>query len=249
MSRSPILGHNPARTRSVKRKRTGTTRWIIHILTPGPPPTDQTGAASPAWCPFPSPWRWVAGPFQPALDNQAIQKDDEDRKMIIPQAHYPPTEREYELLGNEGAWKVKAIYRPSEFLGSNPIPRICFEKRVKLSNWVSHTHSSKSMIGSLFLKLHEIFIPWTFVRIHTIHWNPLPFPRVESSWAWHFFNHRFMESWYYPGFDVFTICAKMVYAHVRFPLCWLSADMMWCIVWVMLYALCQYAWRGSPFCE
>ena len=103
--------------------------------------------------------------------------------MIIPQAHYPPTEREYELLENEGAWKVEAIYRLSEFLGSNPIPRICFEKKVKLSNWVSHTHSSKSTIGSLFLKLHEIFIPWTFVRIHTIHGNPLPFPRVESSWA------------------------------------------------------------------
>ena len=26
-----------------------------------------------------------------------------------------------------------------------------------------------------------------------------------------------MESWYYPGFDVFTICAKMAYSHLRFP--------------------------------
>ena len=94
------------------------------------------------------------------------------------------------------------------------------KKRVKLSNWVSFTHSSKSTLGSLFLKLHEIFIPWTFVRIHTIHWNPLPFPRVEPGWAWHFFNHRYMRSRDHLGFNVFTICTKMVYAHVRFPL-WL----------------------------
>ena len=91
------------------------------------------------------------------------------------------------------------------------------KKRVKLSNWVSFTHSSKSTLGSLFLKLHEIFIPWTFMRIHTIHRNPLPFPRVESSRAWHFFNHRYMGSRDHLGFNVFTICTKMVYAHVRFP--------------------------------
>ena len=94
------------------------------------------------------------------------------------------------------------------------------KKGVKLSNRISLVHSSKSTFGSLFLKLHEIFVPWTFVRIHTIHRNPLPFSRVESSWARHFFNHRYMGSWDYLGFDVFTICTKMVYTHVRFPV-WL----------------------------
>ena len=103
--------------------------------------------------------------------------------------------------------------------GSNPLPHILFlKKRVKLSNWVSLTHSSKSTLGSLFLKLHEIFIPWTFVRIHTIHWNPLPFPRVEPGWAWHFFNQRYTGSRDHLGFNVFTICTKMVYAHLRYPI-------------------------------
>ena len=39
-----------------------------------------------------------------------------------------------------------------------------------------------------------------------------------------------MESWYYRGFDVFTICAKMVYAHVRFPLLAISRhDVVYCL--------------------
>jgi hypothetical protein len=35
--------------------------------------------------------------------------------------------------------------------------------------------------------------------------NPFPFPRVESSWAWQFFNHRYLESWDHLDFDALTI--------------------------------------------
>ncbi len=44
-------------------------------------------------------------------------------------------------------------------------------------------HSSEFTSATLPLKYEETFIPWTFVRILPVLWNPLPFLWVESGRA------------------------------------------------------------------
>ena len=91
--------------------------------------------------------------------------------------------------------------------------------------------SSESTFATLFLNSHEIFISWTFVRIHTILRNPLRLPRVELSRAWQFFNGQCMKSWDHLDFDVFTIYTKIVVTHLRSPVSWHSSDLTWSLVW------------------
>lgn len=103
--------------------------------------------------------------------------------------------------------------------------------------------STESACVTLFLELHEIFIPWTFVRVNAIFRNPLSFSRVESGRAWKFFNQGYLESRDHGGFDEFTICTKIMIAHVQFPVWgWLS-DITWCIEQEMVYA---YVWCRLP---
>ena len=135
----------------------------------------------------------------PSLDDPCCQnepgKDEDEHTTVSERGNCGCPGHRLNRSARRGGERLKPCIARRSSRVRIPSLASVFEKRVKLSNWVSHTHSSKSTIGSLFLKLHEIFIPWAFVRIHTIHGNPLPFPRVEPGRARHFFSHWFMESW------------------------------------------------------
>ena len=127
------------------------------------------------------------------------------------------------------------------------IPRICFEKRVKLSNGVSHT-IHRSLRSALCF---SSCMKFSF-RGHSCGFTPctgIHFPSLGLNRAGH--DTSFSIGSWSPDIILVLMCSQFVQKwymliQVSSLLAISRHDVVHCLSDV---SLCQYAWRGSPFCE